>query len=324
MHEPVHYDEILLKKMTSLPRLNAEIWAEWLSGLRGDDPLYSYAVILDTLGKNLQSASALINIQFAHNRKYNEFTQWQPLIIPPVYDTYADIVGEALTVAHQSRSETMKYLFHAGMMTFMGIDYQDYPDLQADALAAALLIPPEFQAPVIQPLDATFLQLPVHELTVQIIGRVLAITDPAVRSRALWRLGQYTYYWQNFSFRNLAIEAAEQIVDPLRRSRAFERLIHSVPSWQREQLKEKALKAARNITDANNRARAFARLALYENNTKRWSLLSDALQVAKKIVSEQQLVDTLQELHPYLVENEQLIQKYDDIIKKTPEWLVSL
>lgn len=321
MHRPVHYDTILLEKAPSLPRLNAEIWAEWLSGLSqlpelpGGDPLYNYAVVLDTQGKYLKSAPALINIQFAHNRQYNEFTRWRPLTIPPAYDTYSDIVGEALTIAHQSSSEAMKYLFHAGMITFMGIDYQDHPDLQADALAATLLIiPAAFQAAVIQSLDATLLQLSAHELTRQVVQRVLAITDPVIRSRALWRLGQYTYR-QNFNFRELAIEAAEHIVDPLHRSRAFERLIRYVPSWQRELLKDKALEAARNITDANNRARSFARLALYENDARRWSLFSDALQAARAIIDEQQLVETLQMLHPHLVENEQLIQEYNDIIK---------
>jgi hypothetical protein len=169
------------------------------------------------------------------------------------------------------------------MILYIGIDYQNHPDLKTDALAATLLIPPAFQAVVIQQLDPTLLQLPAHELTSQIVQRVLAIADPVIRSRALWRLSHYAYDWQNVDFRALAIAAAEQIADPLRRSCAFERLIPSVPVRQRELMKDKALEAAGNISDPNNQARAFVRLALYENSSNRWSLYSYALLAVRKI-----------------------------------------
>lgn len=318
---PVHYDQILLEKAPSLPRLNAEIWADWLAGLTGDDPLYSFAVILDTLGNKLRSASALANMQFAHNRKYSEYTRLQPIAIPPIFDTDADIVGDALTVAHQSSSEYMKYLFYTGMILYTGAEYQANSDLQTDALVATLLIPLTFQPLVIQLLAPTLASLPPNEFLFQIVKRVLSMSDPVIRSRALWRLSRYAYYWHNFDFRALAIQSAEQITDPLRRSYAFERLIQSVPMLQREQIKNKALDAARNIADPNNHARALVRLSLYESRTKRWSIMSQALLAIKKIRNEQQLVETLLMLSPYLEENGQFVQKKAGIINSLRgEW----
>jgi hypothetical protein len=319
---PVKYDDVLLANATSIPRINAEIWAYWLSGLDGSgDASYNYSVILDTVGMRIESASALVHLQLAYNRKYDKLTHWHIPSIPPKYDRYVDSIGEALTVAHQSRSDVLGKLFYLGTILYVssdareknGINYRDYPGLKEDALASALLVPFEFQRELIQLLDAELAQLSVEELMSHVSKSVIAIKDPSIRSRALWRLAQSPYYWQSAYFWNLAVQAAGKITDPLSRSCAFERLI--VPLRQSEHIKNEALKAARAIKDPNNRARALARLALYENGTRRWSLLSDALTSASKIGREPDQVDTLQLIYPYLAENHQLHQAYDETIQ---------
>jgi hypothetical protein len=319
---PVKYDDVLLANATSIPRINAEIWAYWLSGLDGSgEASYNYAVILDTAGMRIEAASALTHLQFASNRKYATLTHWHIPSIPPKYERYTDLIGEALTVAHQSRSDVLGKLFYLGTIIYMssdareknGINYREYPGLKEDALATALLVPFEFQQELIQLLDAELAQLSAEELMSHISKSVMAIKDPGIRSRALWRLAQSPYDWQSASFWNLAVRAAGQITDPLYRSCAFERLI--VPLSQSEHIKNEALRAARAIKDPNNRARALARMALYENGARRWSLLSDALTSAKKIAREPDQVETLQLLYPYLAENHQLHQTYDEIIK---------
>ncbi len=312
---PVKYDEVLLSSATSIPRINAEIWLYWLSGFFGDDSVYNYAVILDTIGKKIKSATALINIQYAHNRKYDILTHWQPLAIPPIYTSDADIVGEALTITHQSRSEAMKNIFYEGIIAFTGINYEDYPGMKEDALAATLLIPFDSQKSVIEQLDTVLSQLSLYEAINIIIERVQSITDHVIRARALWRVAQYRSNWKNLNLWDLSIEAAEQINDPLHRSRALERLIKYVPPRQQERLKDEALTAARDINDPNNRARALARLALYEGDEKRWLLLSDALTTIEKISSEKLRIDTLQLIYPYLAKHHQLVQMSDTIIK---------
>ena len=341
MPVPVKYDNVLLSCAGVLPRINAEIWLYWLSGFGSDDVVYNYAVILDTIGKKIKSASALTNIQFAHNRKYDDLTQWYQPAIPPVYDNYADTVGEALTIAHRSHSETMKDLFYPGTMIYTGANSQESYGLKEDTLAAVLLIPPEFQKGVIEQLDAELAQASPYILLNQIIERVLALTDPVIKARALWRIAQrygFDYaIWRNLNLWDLAIRAAEQINDPLHRSRAFERLINHISQRQGEELfyrprvldrlinrvpqklseriKDEALRAARTIGDPNNRARALARLALYESNEKRWSLLAEALTAVGRILDERQRVETLQLLYPYLSESAPLTQTYDKIRK---------
>ena len=315
MPVPVKYDEVLLASSTSIPRINAEIWSYWLSGYAGDDNIYSFAIILDTIGKKIKSATALVNIQYAHNRKYNTLTHWRPLAIPPIYTNEADIVGEALTIAHQSNSETMKNIFYEGTMTFTGVHYEDYPGLKEDALAATLLIPFDYQKDVIRDLDTELSQLSIYEATNRIFERVRSITDPVIKARALWRVAQYRSNWKNLNLWDISIEAAEQIDDPLHRSRAIERLIKYVPPRQQERLKDEALAAARDIKDPNNKARTLARLALYESNEKRLLLLSEALSNIEQISSENLRIDTLQLIYPYLTEHYQLVQIGDAIIK---------
>jgi hypothetical protein len=256
----------------------------------------------------------LVNVQHAYNSKYDQFTHWHPILIPPVYDNYADVIGEALTLAHQSRSERIKSLFYQSMMTFAWANHPEYPELKADVLAATLLIPFDFQKDVIRDIDPELSEAPAYEAA--IIERVLAIKDHVIRARALWRVAYYRRYWKKMNLWDLSIQAAEQISTPLHRSRAFERLINYVPHQQRERLKDEALGAARQVSDPNNQARALARLALFESTEKRWSLLAEALMASKSIADEQQQIDTLQLLYPYLIESSRLTQMYDDNVKQ--------
>lgn len=311
---PIKYDDILLNHALSIPRINAEVWLYWLSGFE-DDSSYTYALALDNISKNSKPNTALINIQSAYNRKYDALTQWYLLAIPPIYTSDADIVGDTLTIAYHSRSDVMKELFYIGAMAYTGVNAKDYPGLKDDMLAAALLIPFDFQKDLIAELDPELAEMPMHEFVDQIIERVWSIKDPVIKARALWRVAQYRSTWKNFNLWNIAIEAAEKISDPLQRSRALERLINHVPMKLQERFKHEALVAARNINDPNNRARALARLALYENNEKHWSLLSEALTTIETVSSEKLRIDTLQLIYPYLIEDSQLVQKSNEIIK---------
>lgn len=316
MHKPVKYDEVLLNCMSSLPYINAEIWTHWLSGLNGDDSVYNFAIVLDTLGKKIASASAMTHLHLAHGTKFNQFVKWYIETIPPLLSDPADVVGDALTVAQYSRSISMAQLFHVGIIGFTGIKYSDYPGLLEEALAVTLSLQSKEREAVLEQLDLGLKDKSLFEVTHEIVERTLKIQNHTIRSRALWRVAQNISQSSTTNLWDAATEAAEQIEDPLQQSRAFERLINHLPFEQSLRMREKAKLAARKIDDANNRARALARLALYHDEEVRYSLLVETIETIKQIVAEDQRVEVVKLIRPYLRGNTELFKMSDDIISR--------
>ncbi len=311
MHRPVKYDDVLIKQMSFLPYINAEIWAYWLSGY-DEDAVYNFAVVLDTLGEKIASASALSHLHLAHGTKFKRFATWCIEDIPPSLSNPPDIFGDVLTVAQNSRNVLMSKIFHAGIIGYSGIKYSDYPGLLEEVLAVTLFLQPEEAKSVLEQLEIDF-KRPQYERVDEIIERILAIQDCTIKSRALWRVAQYTYYWRNLNLWDASIEAAEQINDPLQRSRAFERLINYLPRKQSLRMRDEAEFAARKIEDPNNRARALARLAIYHTDKKRFSFLTETVETTEQIMDEHQRVEVVKLIRPYLG-NIELLKMCDAII----------
>ena len=303
-----------------LPYVNAEIWGTWMSG-HGEDAVYNFAVVLDTIGKRIHSADGVANLHRAHTTRFQQYTTWSLDPIPPVWDSPADLYGEALTIAQESTSSVMQDLFHVGIIIYAGIRLSETPDLQTDALAAALFLPDKSFADVMPYLDAKLAENNHYAIEREVIGRVMRIADPVIHARALWRVARYLLHWGEVNLFDAAILAAAKLPPGLQRARAYERLTEDAPLAMRGPLLQQLQQAVRAIPDANNRVRALCRLALLSTGDESAPLIREAVGQLGSIPGDDERAETLVLMRKVLSENQVPVDGLDDVAEtETDPW----
>jgi hypothetical protein len=258
-----------------LPYVNAEMWGTWLSGVNGTDARYNFAVVVDTIGKRLHSADAVTNLHRAHTVRFQQYTTWALDPIPPVWDSVADMYGEALSIGQESRSLVLKELLHVGIFLYSGVALKEADDLRTDAIAAALLLPEDSSLAVLAELAPALANKSRHDIERYTIEKAMQISDPVIYARVIWRIARCFLRRGSADLLDTAIAAAEKIGAGLQRFRAFERLFTDVPLAMRASLLVRLQVAAREIPDVNNRARALCRLALLSSREESAPLLRE-------------------------------------------------
>ena len=129
---------------TDLQYVNAELWGSWWSGAVVDDAAYTFALVMDTMGKRVSALRrrGSCNLHRAHTLYASSSSRpgrWTPSL--PVGRIPSDVFGEALTIAQESNSLLLEDLFHGATIEYSGVRLKDSPDLLTEALAASLLLP---------------------------------------------------------------------------------------------------------------------------------------------------------------------------------------
>lgn len=324
MSFPFSFNNPLTERLDDSPYLDAEKWTQWLSGY-GDDAKYNYTTMINTMGEKLSSARAIPSIHLAYNTQFDQYTSWYIDSIPPKLSNPIDIAGEVFTMSTRSESLVFGELFHVALLLFSGIRYEEYPGLSEELLASLLALDANSVETVLKELKSDLLGRPFPFMLKKITGKALKISDPVIRSRALWRIAQLDVriYYEGSELVETAIEAASQIVPALQRSLAFERLIRCVSPSHTHRMQSEAEKSAYQIDDPINRARSLTRLALYHHDDQRLKMLEDAVAALTKIPDERDRVDTLIMIRPYVNEFAVLRQFIAEIIETLKdEWQV--
>jgi hypothetical protein len=294
------------------PYANAELWARWMSGV-GDDAKYSFAVVLDTIGKRIHSADAVANFHRTEGTRFQDYTTWYLDPVPPVWTDTADLFGDSVTIAQESRSVALEELLPIGLMCRSGVRWDEAPHLRTDALAATLLLADAQARSVLEELEPDLAVTSRAELEHEIVERVLRISDPVIHARALWRISQRLAYWGNLNLLDAAVNAAGRIGLPLQRARALERLIEGVPPSMRAALLQRLEAAVRDIPDADNRVRALCRLALLSPREQGERLFREAVGALSSVPGDAQRVNTLVLMRNVLLENALSVEALDEI-----------
>jgi hypothetical protein len=301
-----------LASRKELPYINAEVWGTWMSGF-GDNAKYRFAKILEREGPTLCSATAAVNLHRAHSARFRQHTEWALESIPPVWQDIADMYGDALTIAERSWSTVLGELLHVGIIAFGGVDLAQAAALRIDALAAALALPKESYAAVLATLDEDLGARPAEEVERYVIDNALAIDDPAIRTRALWRISRRILFWHNSNLLDLALASAATITGALQRARAYERFAEDVPLAMRSRLLQYLADAVRAIPDANNRVRALCRLALLSAEDEGLSWFSEASGQLRSIENDAQRAETVMLMRPLFAERRIPVAVLDDV-----------
>jgi hypothetical protein len=295
------------------PYTNAELWATWLSGASADDAKYTFAVVLDTIGKKIHALDAAANLHRAHSTKFRQGTTLALDPIPPVWTDAADMYGEALTLAHESRSISLDELLPTGLIVYAGVTWDEAGELKADALAATLLLPEAHARGVLEELEAPLAGMGRVELEREIVARVMRIADPVIHARALWRLARWSAYWGDDHMLDAAIAAAARIVQPLQRSRAYERLLEEAPPQIRLPLLQRLETTVRLIPDTDNRVRALCRLALLSPREESARLFHEAVEQLGSIPDAASRAETLVLMRKVLTERQLPLEALEEL-----------
>ncbi len=302
------------------PYYLAEAWAYWLSGY-GDDAKYNFAVVLDTLGKKIDPVAPFAIAHRAQNLAYEKHPGWRLEAIPPRHTDVIEACGDLLTIMEGSAYGRLEDLGSSGILdTAIKPRLKSHPELLIDAQAAALSFNAEWAAQCLKVINPKLSDYAEGEIPRVIMREALGETNPAIRARALWRLGnnlRRPMLWDE------SLRSADAIPDALPRERAYERLLQVAPRRERGGLLASALSAARQIDDPENQVRALGRLAGYEEESQAVAALySEALTILETVANARQKVETALLIRPFLMPFPELAQRLAALLNGVEDvWL---
>ena len=310
-HRPIDMGPLL--DVSDNSYVHAEAWAFWYTNWF-DEPVYSFAVVLDTLSKQISSAKAISCAHLAQNLRFERDVTLSE-VIPPRYTDSTELLGDVFTVAGSLRGTLAQHvIWSLGLIQYHGKPLTKKDPAHVDCLAEVMTFTLERRDEVLSDLASELKEKSEFELLAEVIEKALALEDPAIRSRALWRLSRFIEIWRGRRLLEEAVDSAEEIADPLARSRAFERLLPRVPRKQRSNLLQQAVDSAREIDDPENRSRALGRMALASPSGEAEALWQEALGASEHITEPGHRVETLVLLQPHL-------SRFPDLLERTRQLL---
>ena len=301
---------------------NAEFYANWLLAYE-DGYKYNFAVILDVLGKELDSLSIMPAIHKSQLKNFDWFTKWGVEPIPPNYhqvdieeqwtdmcnlflnsnfgDFEEDLAPPGLLIYHRER-EALK----------LKGAFRD------DLYCLYLLVNKKTQKGIIDNMDSITEDFPT---LIELIQRVQKEPNMLRRARRFYWLAQYTEFVSGIHinlFQQACATAFQIKKSAYCRFRAVERLLNIAPLYELEHLWKRAYDFCLEIPDPNNRARGLARLSRFivdEENKKH--LYNEIIANLLKIKEVENRNIAFNELKPVLISSEEYSKVKSSILKNS-------